>query len=271
MQRGRKVLPIVIAVVLVGAVAGALYFSRPRPDAPVAEGEASASADLDTIQAAIDAGNYTQAQADLQAVLEAEPENAEAHFKLGLVHFNMGQYDQARSHFEESMTLDPDRAGAVHHNLGVLAYQLGDMETAVQEFQAALEEDPDDSDTHYQLGATYLVQAFPMGSPQPDEALLAEAEVEFQRALELAPSKPEALVGLANVQMLRGDMATAIGLLEDAIEQNPDMREALFALGRAYLETGQVDKAKTTLEQFLETEPPEVWAQQARDLLGQLE
>jgi tetratricopeptide (TPR) repeat protein len=269
MQRGRFVVPIVIVVLMVGAVVAAVYFSRPTADSPAIDG--AAEADLEGIQAAIDAGNYEEAQADLQAVLEENPDNAEAHFKLGLVHFNMGQYDLAREHFQRSMALDPDRAAAVHHNLGVLAYQLGDMETALQEFQAALEEDPDDSDTHYQLGATYLVQAFPMGAPEPDDALLAKAEAEFERALELAPSKPEALVGLANIQMLQGDMQGAITLLEDAIEQNPTMREALFALGRAYLETGQVGKAKTTLEQFLETNPPQVWAQQARDLLAQLE
>ncbi|MGC9467579.1 MAG: tetratricopeptide repeat protein [Anaerolineae bacterium] len=233
--------------------------------------EAQVAATLEEIQTEIDAGNYESARTELETILSEDAENAEARFKLGLVYFNLGDYQLARENFEQSLALEPDRAGAVHHNLGVLAYQMGDMDTALQEFQAALETDPDDADTHYQLGATYLIQAFPVDAMEPDAALLAKAEAEFGRALEIAPRKPEALVGLANVYMLRNEMREAVDLLEDAVEQAPQMREALFALGRAYAAVGELDQAKATLRQFLDTDPPAMWAQQAEEMLRELD
>ena len=48
------------------------------------------------------------------------------------------------------------------------------------------------------------------------------------------------------------------------------MREALFALGLTYLETGQTDLAKETLQDFLDTDPPAQWAQRAQDALNQI-
>ncbi len=260
----RLLLGIVFVLVLVGAVVAVLYFSN-RPSLPGAE-----ASGMEAIEAEIDAGDYESARVQLEALLAEDEEDAEAHFKLGLVYFNLGEYRLAQERFSRSLELEPDRAAAVHHNLGVLAYQAGDMDGALEEFQAALDAEPDDPDTHYQLGATYLILAFPTGVEEPDAERLASAEAEFERALEIAPSKPEALVGLANVYMLRGDIAEAIDLLEQAVEQAPEMREALFALGRAYVAVGERELARETLETFLTTDPPAMWAQQAQELLDEL-
>jgi tetratricopeptide (TPR) repeat protein len=262
MRRG-LVIGIIVVLILAGGVTAAIVLSN-RPTGTPAEDN------LESIQAKMDSGDYSGAKADLEAVLAENDENAEAHFKMGLVSFNLGEYEPAREHFNRSLELEPDRAAAVHHNLGVLAYQLGDMDTALAEFQSALEADPDDADTHYQLGATYLILAYPMGATQPDSDRLAQAKAEFDRALEVSPGKPEALVGLANIYMLQNDMDQAIELLEQVVAERPDMREALFALGRSYAAVGETEKAITTLQQFLDTDPPAVWADQATELLETL-
>lgn len=259
-MRGRLIGGVAIVLVLAAGVTAALLLSGRSPD----------GADLDTIQAEIDEGRFESAQEKLETVLARDENNAEAHFKLGLVLFNLGDFQGAEEHFNRSLLLEPDRAAAVHHNLGVLAYQMGDMTTAMAEFEAALAADPEDEDTRYQLGAAYLIQAFPMGALEPDSGLLDRAQAEFERALSIAPQKPEALVGLANVYMLRDDMAAAIDLLEQALDQTPNMREALFALGRAYAVAGRLEDARGTLRRFLETEPPAVWAQQAQEILASL-
>ena len=259
-MRSRLILGIVVVIVLAGGVGAAVYLSN-RP------ADATADQDLDAVQAKIDAGDFEAAKVDLETILAEDVENAEAHFKLGLIFFNLGDHEAARDHFNTSLSLEPDRASAVHHNLGVLAYQAGDMDAAMAEFQSALEADPDDADTHYQLGATYLILAFPMGAVEPDAGRFQQAEDEFNRALAAEPNKPEALVGLANIYMLRNDMEQAISTLEGVVEQTPQMREALFALGRAYAAVGDTVNAKNSLEKFLDTDPPAVWAEQAEEIL----
>lgn len=260
----RKLLVIItIIVVVIAGVGIALFYSGNTPR--------SQTESVEDAQQMLDAEDFSGAKAQLEKILEKDANNAEAHFLLGLALFNLGEYSAAESHFEEAMALDPARASAVHHNLGVLAFQLGDMETALAEFQQALVEDPDDPDSHYQLGATYLVLAYPMGAVEPDPDLLKQAEDQFELSLQTSPDKPEALVGLANIYMLSNDLTQAIELLEKAIQAEPNMREALFALGRAYAFSGNISNAKTTLEKFLDTSPPAQWRQQAEDLLSQLE
>ena len=263
MRSRRWILGGAVLVVLVAIGVAIALLSR----SPVAD---STAPGLEAIQADIDTGAFASARSKLVDAIEADETNAEAHFKMGLVHFNLGEYEQAEASFTRSMELDPQRTSAVLHNLGVLAYQVGDMETAITQFEAALSADPEDADTHYQLGAAFLIQAFPVGALEPEPDLLQKAQNEFRRALELAPNKPEALVGLANVAMLRNNIEEAIVTLEQAVELQPTMREALFALGRAYTIVGRVDEAKETLRKFLDTDPPEMWAQQAEMILGEL-
>jgi len=262
----QKRLVIFISLVFLGGLAAAIVLSS----CSNGEAEVEVGLDLDQIEAQMDKGEYAEAREALDRVVSNDEANAEAHFMLGLTYFNLEEYTKARESFERALELDPDRAAAIHHNLGALAYQMGDMETALSEFQAALDADPDDPDTHYQLGATYLVLAFPSGAMEPKPEMVNEAEAEFKRALELADQKPEAKIGLANVYLVRGEIDQAISLLEEVLENKPEMREALFALGRAYLTAGEVDQAEATLERFLETDPPQIWAEQAETMLRQI-
>lgn len=265
-MRSRLIMVGVILVVLVGIVAVVITTSRNTPPLPTA----TPASDLKTIQAQIDAGQYADAAPLLEAFLAQNPENAEAQFLAGLTYFQLGDYGKAEAAFRRTLELDPSRAAAVHHNLGVLAYQMNQLDQAVTEFKAALEADPEDPDTHYQLGAAYLVMALPAESLTPDTALVEQAAAEFQRALELSPDKPEALIGLGNAYLLQNQLPEAVQALEQAVQVAPQMSEALFALGRAYAAAGQYDQARQTLQRFLETNPPEVWAQQANEMLSQL-
>jgi cytochrome c-type biogenesis protein CcmH/NrfG len=99
---------------------------------------------------------------------------------------------------------------------------------------------------------------------------LQQAETEFEQVLTLAPGKPEALVGLGTLYLNQNKITEAIELLEQAVQGNPEMREALFALGMAYFASGDTASAKATLQKFLDTQPPEQWAKEAQDIMAQL-
>lgn len=260
----RRVIVVVVGVLLLaaGAVVG-VHLSR-HPSEPLTEST------LDAVATQMAQGEYQGAREELERLLAVDETNPEVHFNLALAYFNLGQYTAAREHFVRAAELDPERSGAVHHNLGVLAYQMGDLDTAAEEFEAALASDPSDPDTHYQLGAVFLTRAIPAGSVLSDPVWVERAEAEFNRALALEPGKPEALVGLANVHLLRKDVEAAIPLLEEALTERPNMQEALFALGQAYVTLGEVELAKDVLQRFLDTHPPDVWAEQAQEMLERL-
>jgi len=206
-------------------------------------------------RAHLEADEYNEAITDLKAAVEADPDNSKAHFLLGQAYNQTGDLMKAADEFRTVLELDPDNAAA-HHNLGVTYFQLQDPRAAVTE-----------------LGATYLVLALSGTDPTapPDPQLLEQATTEFKAALELKENMPEALIGMGNVYIQQGEYATAIEILQQAIEQVPDSPEAYYALGTAYAQSGDVENACEAYSHFLALNPPANWriqGEQAMTTLG---
>jgi len=218
---------------------------------------------LESGRAHLEAGEYAEAIADLKAAVEADPGSGEAHLLLGQAYNRTGDLLKAKDEFSTVVTLDPDSASA-HHNLGVTYFQLGAANVALGEFQTALQLDPDDPDTHYQLGVVYLNLAFPVDNPTapPDPQFVEQAVAEFETALELKEGMPEALIGMANISMLRADFEAAIEALQQAIEQMPDSPEAYYALGGAFAQSSDTASACESYTHFLTLNPPQTWRDQ---------
>jgi len=81
---------------------------------------------------------------------------------------------------------------------------------------------------------------------------------------------PEALIGLGNVHLQQGDYSAAIEVLQQAIESVPKSREAHYALAGAFAQSGDIDKACETYEQFLSLDPPANWKNQAEQAMASL-
>jgi YaiO family outer membrane protein len=71
------------------------------------------------------AGDYAQAQSHAEAVLAAEPRNADAWVELGLTHAAAGAPDEARSAFERALSIAPNYDDA-RIGLARLAFNEGD-------------------------------------------------------------------------------------------------------------------------------------------------
>jgi len=263
---------IVVAGLIVLVVVGLFVFLR-QPSIPGTssmDGE-DIGALLASGQAYFEAGEYSKAIADLEAVVEANPKNSEAYFLLGQAYNRTSALMKAADAFNTVISLDPDNAAA-HHNLGVTYYQLQDPSAALPQFQAALALDPEDADTHYQLGATYLTLALPADQMAPPNAeLLSKAIAEFEEALALREGMPEALIGIGNVYLQQANYDAAIEALKQALNNAPKSPEANYALASAYAQSGDVETACETYQQFLDLNPPAIWksqAEQAMMILG---
>ena len=70
-----------------------------------------------------------------------DPEDVEAHYKLGGVHYHQGNLKGARREYESSVKLNP-RSAVFHYDLGRVYKDLGREEDANRQFEEALRISP---------------------------------------------------------------------------------------------------------------------------------
>jgi len=213
--------------------------------------------------AAFDAGNHDQAQRKLnQAILwdgkqELKPLHVLAHLRLGWLHEERGALAEAREHYVTAAHLDADNLNATLH-LGMVQFRLGETGPAIFQFQRALELDPGNLDTHYYLYAVYreagmeregleqlrilkagedggvLVELF--SSHAEDSFRLgrhAEAECDYELALQLNPDRVQLYVTLGDLHYLRSEPHTALETWSRGlwIEYSEALAERLLKVG----------------------------------------
>lgn len=96
---------------------------------------------LDSAIAHKNAGEYDLAEADLRAVLETEPDCAEAHHQLGLVYGFTGQFDEAVEELKRAAELAPDSV-TILNDLGLTYAMIGMYDEARAVFEQVLRIDP---------------------------------------------------------------------------------------------------------------------------------
>ncbi len=127
------------------------------------------------------------------------------------------------------------RAAEIHNDLGVGSLNQGDFQSAYREFEQAVQIDDTLPDAHNGLGLVLHL----------NYQKLAEAEVQYKRALELRPAFPECHVNLGNLYLDEARYDEAIAQYEIALN---DMlyRTPYFAqsnLGWALYKKGETDRA----------------------------
>ncbi|MES1949860.1 TPR repeat-containing protein [Salinisphaera sp. S4-8] len=88
-------------------------------------------------------GDIEAAKADLQAVLDAEPDDARALNALGYLIANHGtDYQRAADYIQRALEAEPDNP-AILDSMGWVAYRLGDLDAARHYLERAYREFPD--------------------------------------------------------------------------------------------------------------------------------
>ena len=96
------------------------------------------------------------------------------------------------------------------------------------------------------------------GSDLLHRGLLDDAEREFRLALQSEPNNQDALAGLGQVQVERGQFSDAVPLLERATKVSSQMVSAFRTLGDAHLALGELDKAAVAYRQAVALAPEDV-------------
>lgn len=154
-------------------------------------------------------------------------------------------WDAAIVAFNHVLVLDPKRPG-IHYQLGRIylarfrdSQNPKDRELAMQEFAAELGVDPQNANAKYELA-----------NIQADLGNLDEARRQYDQVLQQFPDFEEALVGLAQIDLLQQKPTEAVPLLKHATRIRPDDEVAWWRLAHADRATGDTDGQKKALAEF---------------------
>lgn len=149
--------------------------------------------------------NFRSAAEEFRQIAVLDPDKSEAWFKLGHEYLDLS----ARLAYRGAHLYRESAWG--HRFLGDLLFQRSRWEDALREYRKALDAEPGQSGLHTSQGLAYL-----------HAAKLEEAETEFRLELKLDSSNEQAWLGLANLQLARGQAAAALESLGKVWEISPE-------------------------------------------------
>jgi len=215
---------------------------------------------------------YLRAAADLQPGILA-PDLAELYDALGYALYLQGEDVEARSAFEQALSID-QRLASAHNNLGVALLNQSRVKPAIEHLQASVELDPENAEAWLNLGNAFLAAGERRSAAeayrqvieiQPDQAeamallaaiefdegRLVEADLLWRQVLDQAPGHPLALRGLGAIAVLQGEPAQALVDLRAAAAADPYDATTRVYLGLALESLGRQAEAATEFEQAL--------------------
>jgi len=134
---------------------------------------------------------------------------------------------------------------------GVRLFQQARYQEALQEFQEAAYADPKNPDGNYNIAATY----HRMGKIEHRQSDLDQAEIYYNRCLDLDDNHAECYRGLAVLLAEQGRNDEAFRLIEGWVQRQPTSANAKIELARLNEEFGNRQAAKEYLIEALAQQP----------------
>jgi tetratricopeptide (TPR) repeat protein len=183
----------------------------------------------------VKAGKGPEAASRARALVAAAPEDADAHFTLGLA---LAEQDvtEAIAVFRRVLALAPRHALA-RYNLAQVLKRADRASEAVEELRRAIAVDPR-PEAYYTLGVIHWQQG------EIDRAVDA-----LKAALAADPHYADAAFTLGTVLGARGEWPAAAEALRRAIALRPDLWSAHYTLGRVLRSAGDESGARLHLDE----------------------
>lgn len=188
-------------------------------------------------------GSYPQAIAEYKELIARRADNPLVHFKLAKVYDKSKDYPAAIGEYQAAIKIDPGNIEA-RKELAALYGRRGMADEAEGEFREVLQLKKDDVGVRNALTALYVRQR------KYDDlfALLKEGA-------DLFPKDPNSHYRLGIMYDFRKEYDAAIAQYQEAIALKSDFAKALSALGKTYMKTGNLEKAKESLEAAKKADP----------------
>jgi len=186
-------------------------------------------------------GKLPEATAELQTVLQQDPNNVQARYLLALIYSSLKEFDKAALEYEailKSFSKAQPENKEIYGYLGQLYYSQGEYEKAIKEFEIMLSLDPINTDIIFLLGSLYL--------EQNDDG---KAKDYFLRCTKVDPQHDGCLNSLGYLYAEEGiNLKEAQDLIEQALALDPENGAYLDSLGWVFYQRGEYEKALMTLK-----------------------
>lgn len=184
-----------------------------------------------------ESGRKGEALSHFRRAVQLQPLLAPPHCHLGEALAAQGQMNEAQAELQKSLEIDPAYAPA-HLHLGILVAQRGESENAIQHWRKALEIDPGLGEAHYYWGRELFLKE------RPSEAL-----PHWQESLQLQPNAPWLLREMAwilatypEAKIRNGNEALQLAVRANLLSSGQEA-SILDALAAAYAELGRFSEA----------------------------
>lgn len=180
----------------------------------------------------------------LEEVIASGRSFADAHHLLGLSLALLGHKEGALAEFEIALSLNPSYIEANIHR-GILLNELGRAEEAEEAFRRATAHgEPSVAGFSRPIAALLANQHAQLGEAYAEAGALAEAIIEFRRAVDLGPTFHDLRYRLARLLLEAGRPLEAREELERILEGHPGFLDALASLGLAHYLSGDAAAAR---------------------------
>lgn len=192
---------------------------------------------------AIDAGKFFVAATAFRDALKLKPDSAALHVNLAYALMQVEQNEEARTHLEQAVRLDPASFDA-HCMSGGLCETLGDVPAAIEHLKRAVALDPGFEPAHADLCRLLS------GQGEHDAA-----HDVISAALQRHPGNLDFRLALGNVCLAQGKAGEALAHYEHVLALRGEQPALWVNKGRALVAGKQYQEARAALERALQLDP----------------
>lgn len=182
---------------------------------------------------------FDEAIGALREVVDHDPEDVDALFKLGLAYALQNSPHRAWIQFHQVLSLDSTRVDAIEQ-LGMLAYAADEREEAIAFLEKAVEMGEDKPHIYDTLAYLHF-----------QEGTIGSAKKWMRKAIQSNPRDPRFRYKLARYHHFIGEDEKALPLLERLARDYPTYWDGKLLLGRVYRRLGEETKALEVLDEAI--------------------
>jgi protein O-GlcNAc transferase len=205
-------------------------------------------------------GDWKSAEQSFLSLKSQYPESSFVRLTLGNIYYSMGKLNQSIESYEEALEIEPEW-GVAYYKIGVTYFRAGKLIKSLEAFNKVLElRNQSHAMASYFVG---LINFF-LGRDEVSDSA-------FTQFHEIAPESMIANYFLAEIKIKKNHFNEAIALLEELLEETPNLSEAWYMLGQSYYGLHRNTDAIKAFRKVLEINPEDPRAKTKLTLMTDVE